>query len=103
MRIRFARSLATASLLAAGLIAWPGCNAENPDGTKTPLGKAEESAEKGIKKAEEVIVKDAKIVGEKVKDGAAAVGEEIKKDAKIVEEKVKEGVDKVKEEVKPKD
>jgi hypothetical protein len=51
MPIRTVRSLATASLLAAGLVAWPGCNAENPDGTPTTAGKIEKEASELEKKA----------------------------------------------------
>ena len=76
MRIRTVRALATASLLASGLVAWPGCNAENPDGTKTPLGKMEEKAE---------------IVGEKIKEGAGKAGHVIKEDAEKAGKAIKEG------------
>ena len=82
MRIRTLRSLATASLLTAGLAAFPGCNAENPDGTPTKVGEMENKAKEGMKNAGDEIKKDAKIVGEKIKEGAEVVGE-----------KVKEGVD----------
>ncbi len=66
MRNLTARSLAAASLFSLGLVAWPGCNAENPDGTPTTVGKMENKAveiehkiEDGAKKAGKVIKEDA--------------------------------------------
>jgi len=94
MRIRTVRTLATASFLAAGLIAFPGCNTENPDGTKTNLGKAEDKAKDIEKKVEAEVKKDAAIVGEKLKEGVDATGKAIEKTGEKLETDGKAAVEK---------
>jgi hypothetical protein len=95
MRNRHGRIIA-ASLLSAGLLTWSGCSTENPDGTPTKLGKAEETIKKDAKIAGDVIKKDAKIAGDAIKKGAEAYGEEAKKDI----DKVKDGAEKLGTEIK---
>ena len=63
---RTIRTIATASLLSAGLFAWSGCSTENPDGTKTATGKAEDKVVEGAKAVEKAAVE----AGHKVKEGA---------------------------------
>ena len=66
MRIKTDRMIVAASLLGLGLVAWSGCNAENPDGTKTNLGKAEDKVIEAGKKIEA----GAEKVGTEIKEGA---------------------------------
>jgi colicin import membrane protein len=94
MRIQSLRSLASASLLAAGLVAWSGCNAENPDGTKTELGKIEDKAGKIEKNIEAEAKKDLKVVGEKLKEGVDATGKVIEKTGEKLETSGKEAAEK---------
>jgi hypothetical protein len=53
MRVRTVRKLAAASMIAAGLAAWPGCGSETPtDGTPpTAIQKIEKKAGEALKKA----------------------------------------------------
>jgi hypothetical protein len=89
------RNLALASFLTTGLMAWSGCNTENPDGTPNALGKAEEKIKEGEKK----VVEEAKIVGKEIKEDAKIAGEKIKEGAEKAGEKIKEGAEAVKEKV----
>jgi hypothetical protein len=94
MRIRTIRSLATATLLTAGLAAFPGCNAENPDGTKTNLGKAEDAA----KNLEHKVVEGAKEAGKEIKEGTIkavdATGKAIEHTGEKLEAEGKESAEK---------
>ena len=85
MKIRLVRSIAAASLLSAGLVGLSGCNAENPDGTKTTVGKIEDKAGEIEKKVEDAGAK----AGEKVKEGAVkavdATGKVIKEGGEKLE------------------
>jgi hypothetical protein len=94
MHIRTVRSLATASLLAAGLVAWPGCNSENADGTKTKLGEFEDKAGKIEKKIEGEAKKDLKALGEKAKEGVDATGKAMEHAGEKLETSGKEAVEK---------
>ncbi len=102
MKTQLARSLTIASLLSAGLVGWSGCNAENPDGTKTTVGKIEEAGSKAGHKIEEAGVKavDAtgkglEKAGEKLEtSGAAAVKEHVGEKAGEVVESTGKGLEK---------
>ena len=89
-----ARTIAATSLIGVGLMAWSGCSAENPDGTKTNLGKMEEKAGETVKKIEA----GAEKVGEKIEAGAVkaadATGKVIEKAGEKLETSGKDAVEK---------
>ena len=83
MSIRTARTIAASSLLAAGLVAWSGCNAENPDGTPTTVGKIEAGAEKAGEKIKEGAIKATDATGKAIED----TGKKLETDGKESVEK----------------
>jgi hypothetical protein len=113
MRIRTVRSIALASLLSVGLVAWSGCNTENPDGTPNNLGKAEEKARElekkaaegaknlehkaveGAKNLEHKVVEGAKEAGDKIKEGAKEAGDKIKEEAQAAKDAASKGLEKL--------
>jgi hypothetical protein len=96
MRVRTVRKLAAASMLTAGLAAWPGCGSETPtDGTPPSTVKnLEEKAGKALEKVEAAGAKAGEAVEKAGVKAVEGTGKAMVEAGKNLETSGKEAVEK---------